>query len=144
MSQNSTTSTTSFFSPINVDNGDGESNSQPTTRLDKQVASVQRLQSDADVLKQSASILDEVLTSLDRFNGISKDIAKLKLVKETLLNVSNTIQRSAVSLSPIPSIGYVHSRKKTQLRSVSPDTTPLDSINEFIRHGNFGNVPSKR
>ena len=119
MSQNSTTSYT--FTPINVDNGDGDGKPKATTRLDKQVDSVQRLQSNADLLKSSIQVVDDVLDTLDGiiFNGKRSVFNKLNGLKATLANVGQSIHSNAVALSPIPSMGYAYSRSR---RSVSPDT----------------------
>ena len=101
MSQNSTTSYT--FTPINVDNGDGDDNSTPTStsRLDKQVGSIKRLQSNATVLIQATSTLDDVLESIERlvYRGKLKDIATLKSVQQTLLIVSNSIEKDRLEFS---------------------------------------------
>ena len=103
-------STSSFFSPINVDDGVGESSSQSTiqatTRLDKQVASVSSIQLNAIELNKVTTVIDEVVASLERiiYHGKSKDIAKLKQLKCTLISVSKYVEEDALILSPIPSM----------------------------------------
>ena len=115
MSQSSTSSYT--FTPIGP--GNGENTATATTKIDKAVASVSRLQSNALTLKQATSVVDEVLESLDRFTwpGKTKDISKLKRLKYTLESVVDSIKADALILSPIASMRYVQQR-----RSVSPDT----------------------
>ena len=85
MSQNSTTSTSSFFRPINSDDGDGESNAR-TTRLDKAVASVTDLQVSATTLKDSTKSIDSVIDTLNGiiFSGKTRSIASLNGLKCTL------------------------------------------------------------
>ena len=62
MSQNSATSYS--FQPINSDNGQNDSNNTPSSsRIDKKVASIKCLQSNADILGTSIQVVDEVNTS---------------------------------------------------------------------------------
>ena len=105
------------FRPI-VDNGDGESNATATTKFDKGVGSIRDLQSNADTLKHSSVVIDEVIESIDRliYKGKLKDIATLNGLKDTLSTIGRSIERSAVSLSPIPSISYAYSRKQSKER----------------------------
>ena len=145
MSQNSTTSLNSLsFRPINSDDGDGESNSQPTqtTRLDKQVASVSRLQKNATVLKSlSIKSVDDVLESINNivYRGKLKDIATLKSLKCTLESVSKDIMDDAATLSPIPSMRYVQQR-----RSVSPDMIDTSNNKRRVQPNRLKTPPPKR
>ena len=130
MSQRSFCTTSSVFLPIS-DDGDGESSTQPTTpsttRLDKEVECVKRLQANALVLKKASSTVDEVLEVLNGivFNGKIRSIATLKSLQTTLATVSSNIERDAAALSPIPSMSYAFNRSK---RAVSPDT--LEVLND--------------
>ena len=101
MSQPSTTSSQYSFLPINHHDGNGESNTQSTTRLDKEVAAVSTLQSNADVLKDASLVLDGIIDTLKTasFKGKRNVVAKLKSVQTTLSNVRLKVGRSAVSLS---------------------------------------------
>ena len=137
MSQNSTSSATStHFQPINTDNGVGGCNDTPTinSRLDKQVASVSRLQSNAVVLKEaSVAVVNEVLDIINRiiFNGKSIAIAKLNSLKDTLGLVGNNVEADALVLSPLPSMQYVQRRR----RVVSPVAQTLESFIENNSNG---------
>ena len=98
----SQSSTTSAFTPITHHNGGKES----YTKLDKAVASVSNLQSNADLLKHAVSVVDDVVSTLDKFTfrGKRDVFDKLNGLKCTLASVRKTIEHSAVSLSPIPSL----------------------------------------
>ena len=132
MSQNSTTS---LFRPINSDNGQNDSNNTPSSsRIDKKVASIKSLQSNADILATSIQVVDEVLETINRiiFNGKTCTVAKLSTLKQTLTNVRSNIQSNAAILSPIPAMGYANKRKQTQeRRTVSPETTSTQAIQSF-------------
>ena len=94
------------------------------------MSAVKALQSDALLLNQSSVVIDEVLESLGGFTwpGVSTDVGKLKRLKDTLLNVSKSIERNVVVLSPIPAMGYTYSRKQAEeRRTVSPD--PVEAHN---------------
>ena len=121
MSQSSIHSATSAFSSYNHHNGDLEH----STRTDKAVASVSRLQSNALALKKTNKVVDDVIQSLDRFAGILKDIFKLKQVKNVLETIALAIESDALVLAPIPSMQYVHRRR----HSVSPEVDIEESIN---------------
>ena len=140
MSQNSISSATSAFSSFSRNDGSVERSIQ-TTKLDKHVASVSRLHDSSKVLKQGIQVVDEVLTSLDRFLGIKKDVDSLKRLKQSLQIVSKHIEEDAIVLSPIPSMQYVQQR-----RSVSPDTPTLDQyVNTNCRQSTRQRIrPNKR
>ena len=151
MSQSSIRSATSAFSLYNNShNGDGESNDtvSPTasTRLDKQIASVTRLQLNAIQLNKAAAAIDDVLDSLDRFTwpGKSKDSANLKGLKCTLVSVSKHVEEDALILSPIPSMQYVAQRR----RAVSPESNDVDVVSTNKRklptRSSLKQPPSKR
>ena len=121
MSQSSIHSATSAFSSYNHHNGDLEH----STRTDKAVASVSRLQSNALALKKTNKVVDDIIQSLDRFAGILKDIFKLKQVKNVLETIALAIESDALVLAPIPSMQYVHRRR----HSISPEVDIEESIN---------------
>ena len=129
MSQNSTKSTSSAFVPISVDDGEKDGKPRATTRLDKQVASVSNLQSNSDVLKDVVSLVEEVLDILKPASFKRKQyvISSLNGIKQAVSTVHKSVASDAIVLSPIPSMSYVHSRKK---RTVSPETT-FESIKAF-------------
>ena len=126
-------STTSAFQPINPHDGDGDGKPKASTRLDKQVDSVQRLQSNADVLMKATTLVTEILDVLKpapSFKGKKDAVAKLVSLETTLSIVRKNVASNAVVLSPIPSMAYVHSRKKRTVSPVTTETT-LESIKAF-------------
>ena len=133
MSQNSTTSTSSFFRPINSDDGDNERNGTPTpttTRLDKQVSAVSSLQANASMLNIVVDEIDKVLDSINAivFNGKRNVVSKLKTIQSTVSIIRSSIDADALVLSPIPSMAYANNRNNVeQRRTVSPEAT-LDAF----------------
>ena len=87
MSQSSIHSATSAFTPIGH-NGEGDCNTQSTqtTRLDKQVASVSRIYDSANALKHSVKEIDDVLAIIDgfTFNGKRGVVTRLKTLQSKL------------------------------------------------------------
>ena len=126
-------STSSAFVPINSHHGDGDAKPPATTRLDKQVAAVTTLQSNADVLKDVASLVEDVINVLKpaSFKRKQYAITSLNNIKEAVSTIRKKVESDAIVLSPVPSMGYVHSRKR---RAISPETladTTLASITAF-------------
>ena len=144
MSQHSISSTTSAFQPINPHNG-GAVAKPLTSKLDKSVASVTRLQSNANILKQASNVLDETINTLKdaTFKGKSTVLNNLKRIQSTLLIVHKNVGEDSVTLSPIPSIGYAFNRKKANQRCVSPEAS-LEAFTKENKATNQTKRPPKR